>query len=258
MKIIFKYFLIILFVFTNKNLTQQNPKIFINEFLASNVSVDADIVDFDDYSDWIEIYNDEIFDVDISGFYLTDNFNNPTKWKIPSGTIINAKGFLRFWADGFDNYPGQTFRRDYYPYDYFTTKYYHLNFSLSRSTEEIGFFSPDTIIVDSVSYNLQLQDVSMGRKPDGSSNWFYFGEPTPNASNITEGILNTNYSVEPNISLESGNYNSPQNVSITSTNSNSLIKFTLDGSNPTSNSETYISPILIDKNSVLTISFRRK
>ncbi|MBK8944155.1 MAG: CotH kinase family protein [Ignavibacteriae bacterium] len=253
MKIIFKYFLIILFVFTNKNLTQQNPKIFINEILASNVSVDADIVDFDDYSDWIEIYNDEIFDVDISGFYLTDNFNNPTKWEIPSGTIINAKGFLRFWADGFDNYPGQTFRRDYYPYDYFTTKYYHLNFSLSRSSEEIGFFSPDTILVDSVSYNLQLQDISMGRKPDGSSNWFYFGEPTPKASNITEGILNTNYSAEPNISLESGNYNSPQNVSITSTNTNSLIKFTLDGSSPTSNSETYISPILIDKNSVLKV-----
>ena len=54
------------------NLSAQNNKaILINEFLATNVSVDADIVDFDDYSDWIELYNDEPVNVDISGYFLT-------------------------------------------------------------------------------------------------------------------------------------------------------------------------------------------
>ncbi|MFZ1292495.1 MAG: lamin tail domain-containing protein [Melioribacteraceae bacterium] len=251
MKLTFKYFIVILIIFLQEHFAQQSYKIYINEFLASNVSIDADIIDFDDYSDWIEIYNDENFEVDLSGYFLTDNFKNPTRWQIPTGTIIKAKSFLRFWADGYDNFPGQTYRRDYYPYDYFTTQYYHLNFNLSRSSEEIGLFNSDTVVIDSVSYNLQLQDVSMGRKPDGSPNWFYFGEPTPSSSNISEGILNTNFSEEPTVSLESGNYTSNQNVTITS--ANGIIKYTLDGSIPTSNSETYSVPILIDKNSVLKV-----
>ncbi|MCK7518765.1 MAG: hypothetical protein MZV64_14085 [Ignavibacteriales bacterium] len=43
-----------------------------------------------------------------------------------------------------------------------------------KAGEEIGLFNADSVLVDSVSYGLQLQDVSMGRKPDGSANWFYF------------------------------------------------------------------------------------
>ncbi|MBI1931025.1 MAG: CotH kinase family protein [Ignavibacteriales bacterium] len=255
MNLSIKYLLFFLFAFILNQIiyAQQIPKIFINEFLASNVSIDADIVDFDDYSDWIEIYNDENYDVDLTGYYLTDDLKNPTRWKIPAETVINAKGFLRFWADGFDNFPGQTYKRSYYPFDYFTTKYYHLNFKLGRSNEEIGIFNPDTLVVDSITFNLQLQNVSMGRKPDGSSNWFYFGEPTPNSSNSTEGILNTNYSAEPTISLESGVYNSAQNITVTSPNINAVIKYTLDGSDPISSSADYTNPIIIDKNTVLKV-----
>ena len=87
---------------------QSTYDIYINEFLASNVSIDADMVDFDDYSDWIELYNDESVDVDISGYFLTDDPDNPLRWEIPTGTIIEAKGFIRFWADGFNEIPGKT------------------------------------------------------------------------------------------------------------------------------------------------------
>jgi len=232
---------------------QQNPKIFINEFLASNVSVDADIVDFDDYSDWIELYNDENSDVDLGGYFLTDDFNQPTRWEIPSGTIIEAKGYLRFWADGYDDIPGHTYRRDYYPYDYFTTQYYHLNFSLDRAGEEIALFNSDGVLVDSVSYGFQEQDVSRGRKPDGSVNWFYFGEPTASAWNTTTGILNTEYSADPVISLESGFYNGSQSVSITPVNTGASIRYTLDGSKPTSSSGLYLNPIFVDQNTVLSV-----
>src|SRR3990170_5326348 len=220
-------------------------QIYINEFLASNVSIDADIVDFDDYSDWIELYNDENIDVDLGGYFLTDNFNNPTRWKIPSGTIIKAKGFLRFWADGYDDIPGHTYRRDYYPNDYFTTKYYHLNFAVNRAEEDLGLFNPDSILVDSVSFGYQLSDVSMGRKPNGSANWYYFGEPTPQASNLTEGILNTEYSVDPIVSLESGFYTGNQLVTITAANPGTSIKYTLDGSKPSSSSDSYTSSLSI-------------
>ena len=96
-----KQIIIAFSLFFVANLSAQSSKnILINEFLASNVSVDADIVDFDDYSDWIELYNAGEVDADLSGYYLTDDPDNPFRWKIPPGTAIKAKGFLRFWADG--------------------------------------------------------------------------------------------------------------------------------------------------------------
>lgn len=144
---------------------QGSRKIVINEFLASNVSIDADIVDFSDYSDWIEIYNDESLDVDIGGYFLTDNLNSPTLWTIPSGTVIKAKGFLRFWADGYNDIPGHTHKRDYYPFDYFTTKYYHLNFSLNAAGEAIGLFDPNGTLLDSVSFGFQPADVQEAVSP---------------------------------------------------------------------------------------------
>jgi hypothetical protein len=42
----------------------------INEFLASNVQVAPDNVDFDDYSDWIELRNTTAAPVSLAGYYL--------------------------------------------------------------------------------------------------------------------------------------------------------------------------------------------
>jgi Lamin Tail Domain len=151
--------------------------IFINEFMASNVISTPEIVDYDDYSDWIEIYNDSSASINLSGYYLTDNLNNPTKWQIPDGTSIPPKGFLLFWADGFDDSPD------------FSKIYYHLNFSLSKDGEEIGLFSPEQVLIDSVTFGPQISDVSYGRQPDGANNWYYFGESMPSNSNLTIGTL---------------------------------------------------------------------
>ena len=77
-----KIFIILVVFFTTVK-AQEQPAIYINEFLASNVSINADIVDFDDYSDWIELYNDEDIDVDIGGYFITDNLNSPTRYQFP-------------------------------------------------------------------------------------------------------------------------------------------------------------------------------
>jgi len=234
---------------------QSNQSIYINEFLASNVTVDADILDFDDYSDWIELYNDENFDVDISGYSLTDDPDNPYRWIIPPGTTIKAKDFLRLWADGYDEKPGQTYTRSWLGLGakpiHFTTKYYHLNFKLSQAGEYIGLYNPQGILVDSVSFGLQIQDVSIGRKPDGSANWLYFGEPTPQASNDTNGTLNTQFAETHEISPESGFYDGSQSVSIFKGSSESDIKYSLDGSKPTKSSPSFDSTLNFSKTTIL-------
>ncbi len=115
-------------------------QLLINEFLASNVSVNADILDFGDYSDWIEIYNGQDSVIDLSGYFLTDDLNNPLRWKIPANTTIEPNGYLIFWADGFDDYPGSSHYRDSWPWAGYTTQRYHTNFKLSSLGENIGLY----------------------------------------------------------------------------------------------------------------------
>ena len=112
----------------------------INEFMASNVTNYPEIVDFDDYSDWIELYNYDDLAYSFNGIFITDDFNNPLKWKVPDGSIIEANGFLVLWADDYDNFPNQVYTRPYWPWDEFTTVNYHTNFKLNKNGEQLGIF----------------------------------------------------------------------------------------------------------------------
>ena len=49
----------------------------INEFLASNVTSNPEMVDFDDYSDWIELYNINNDPIVLDGYFITDDFADP-------------------------------------------------------------------------------------------------------------------------------------------------------------------------------------
>ena len=57
------------------------------------------MIDFDDYSDWIELYNSNSEGTYLADYFLTDDFNFPLKWKIPDNTYIEADSFLIIWAD---------------------------------------------------------------------------------------------------------------------------------------------------------------
>jgi len=229
-------FLIILLCFGSELFAQ---KVFINEFLASNATTNPDIVDFDEYPDWIELYNAENASIDIGGFYLTDNFNFPQKWEIPQGTIIPANGFLRIWADGKDDKPGTQHTRTSGTPNTFTTTWYHTNFKLSRGGEEIGLYDANEILIDSIEYGLQDPDVSYGRKPDGSNSWVYFGEPTPGEVNLTAGVVEKIYTEEPEFSINGGLHTGIQNLKLNVNSANGEIRYTTDGSKPTSSSELY-------------------
>jgi len=217
----------------------QAQELFINEFMASNVISTPEIIDYDDYSDWIELYNNLENEVDLGGYYLTDDLNDPAKWRIPDGTVIDGNSHILFWADGYNDIPNDGI------------KYFHLNFKLSKAGEEIGLFSPAEILIDSISYSSQLSDISYGRQPDGSNNWFYFGESTPNQINNTSGTTNKTFSDDPQISLNSGFYSGQQTININSSSSSSTITYTTDGSNPKRNSQQYTNPISISKNTTL-------
>tara|TARA_R110000868_G_scaffold304437_7_gene565052 strand:+ start:25146 stop:29834 length:4689 start_codon:yes stop_codon:yes gene_type:complete len=231
----------------------QQPAIYINEILTSNVGTNADMVDFGDFSDWVELYNNENVPVDISGFYITDDLANPIKWQIPSGTIIPSKGFYLLWADDFDDIPGQEYIRSWWPRNIpYTTQWSHTNFKLAKEGEEVGLFSASGLLIDSIVYGSQIEDVSYGRKPNGSQNWYFFGEPTPQATNSTIGLTTTEFAKGVLFSQEGGFYSGPISVELSSSNGNGTVRYTLDGSEPKSNSPAYSNPISVTSNTMLS------
>ena len=149
-------------------------EIYINEIMADN---DVTIEDPDEagaFEDWIELYNPGATEVDLSGFYLTDDAANPTQWEFPSGSTIDAGGYLVIWADG-DIDQGDT----------------HANFKLSASGESVLFYNNDgETLVDSVTFGEQTTDVSYGRFPDGSSSLTSLPAASPGATNTNNVIEN--------------------------------------------------------------------
>lgn len=119
---------------------QIGSEIMINEFMASNDTIAPDNHDFDDYSDWIELFNPTDQDVPLDGYFLTDNLVAPMKWPFPAGAIIRANGYLLIRADGMNAGPGETHVREFSPWSTFQTIGYHTNFKLSAEGEEIALY----------------------------------------------------------------------------------------------------------------------
>jgi hypothetical protein len=139
------------------------PLLFINEFMADNEETVAD--EHGTYSDWIELYNGDTRDVFLGDYFLTDNFDDPDKWKLPPVTLTTGS-FLIIWADG-STAAGS----------------HHASFRLSKDGEEIGVYSPDLLVVDTLTFGPQQEDVSMGRKSDGAEEIIFMATSTPGKSN---------------------------------------------------------------------------
>ena len=139
------------------------PLLFINEFMADNKNTVTD--GLGNYSDWIEIYNGDVTDVWLGDIYLTDNFSEPDKWQMPA-VNLPAGGFILIWADGTPSL-GPT----------------HASFKLDKDGEEIGIYTAGLLVVDTISFTAQEEDVSTGRESDGATGIVTFTTPTPGQSN---------------------------------------------------------------------------
>ena len=217
------YFIIIA-TFTS-SLFSQSQSVVINEFLASNSTINMD-PDFNSYSDWLELYNPQDSTIDLSNWFLTDNLTDSTKWQIPAGVSIMPGEFLIFWADGLDT----------------TLQAHHTSFKLSQSGEEIGLFNSDSIVIDKIVYGNQTTDISFGHQPDGGLEWYYFDEPTPGETNSTSIYLKLD---APILSLQAGFYTVDQVLEISSDNPLATVHYTINGNEPTTSSPVYSSPIVI-------------
>ena len=135
----------------------------INELMASNTTTASD--ENGDFDDWIELYNTSGAAVDLSGYFLSDNPANLTKWTFPAGTSIAANGYLILWADE---------EQEQGPL--------HTNFKLSASGEQLYLLDAQSQWVDTLHFELQTTDQGYARVPNGTGP-FVIQSPTFNATN---------------------------------------------------------------------------
>ncbi|MBI1177017.1 hypothetical protein GC207_06210 [bacterium] len=149
----------------------------INEWMAQN---DGFLQNMDRpgtfFDDWLELYNPADTPANLSGYYLTDDLSNSNKFEIPAGFIVPAKGYRLVWADN------QSSLNIGSPADL------HADFQLSAGGESIGLFAPDGAVIDALNFGPQSSDVSMGRYPDATAQFYFMPQPTPRAANVNPGI----------------------------------------------------------------------
>ena len=197
-----------------------SQSIVINEFSSNN---EDGIEDRDgDNSDWIEIYNPGENAVNLLGFTLSDNEDELDKWSFPD-INLNAKDFLLVFASGKET---------------INQNELHTNFKIKSSGERLILADDLGVIMDQIPSISLSEDVSYGRFPNGSAAFFFFDLPTPNASNQQSTQIISSH--------QSGFYTQPFLLELQSPSSQEVIHYTVDGSDPTSESPVYESPILID------------
>ncbi|MFZ5519184.1 MAG: CotH kinase family protein [Candidatus Zhuqueibacterota bacterium] len=218
---------IILIVLSLLAVSALRAELYINEFMADNDNIVVD--NAGDYDDWIELYNDYDYAVQLSGYYLTDDYGNPTQWPLPD-VSIPAKGYMIIWAD-----------------DQADQGALHANFKLSANGEQIGLYHGDAFL-DSLTFGEQTTDVSFGRYPDGAASWYFMAEPTPGAENR---YTSTEITEAPVFQPGPGFYTDDISVELSVSHLDATIRYTLDGAEPNPDSPLYTSPILVTGTTVI-------
>ncbi|MBI5916555.1 MAG: CotH kinase family protein [Bacteroidetes bacterium] len=140
-----------------------DSEVVVNEIMASN---QTSVTDQDgEYEDWIELYNNSSTTIDLSGWYLSDNYTNLAKWEFPQGTFIDGNGYLIVWADEDGSQSGL-----------------HANFKLSASGEVLYLLNPNLQIAEEINFGDQETDQGYARVPNGTGD-FVIQAHTFNANN---------------------------------------------------------------------------
>ena len=210
-------------------------QVHINEYSASNLNSFQD--NFGKTEDWIELYNAGNTEVDISGWHLSDKISKPEKWEIPAGTVISANGFLHFFCSG---------------RDLVNNGEYHTNFKLAQTKngESVLLSNASGTVIESFPLELTLVEHSRARMTDGEDLWMVSTNPSLGASNNLTNQF-TGYTQTPTITVAAGFYEEAQVVEIINNEPNSILHYTINGTNPTTDSPIYSGPINVEQTQVV-------
>lgn len=198
----------------------------INEIMNNNYSYLSQ--NAGNYYDWIELYNNSGKTINLGDYCLTTNDNTMCMYNLPKVELEKGKYYI-VMASGNTNLSN--------------SKYKHTNFNLS-DTQGL-YLTKSNDIVDSLLIANVPKGYSMGRS--SSYGIYYFSKPTPGDKNGsgTEAV-----SYVPKATVAPGVYNNVKSLSL-AFDGYGKIYYTTDGSNPTTSSKVYSSPLNIKETTVL-------
>lgn len=219
--------------------TMASGQVKINEFSAANYTLNIG----GNNEDFLELYNPTGAVVDISGYFLSDKPNNPTKFEIPAGTTVPANGYRVIMCSGDGTLPGSLYAGGFL----------NTNFKVTQCDEEsIVFSDPSGNILESYTFGTDWStnkaDQSWGRVPDGTGDWVVCATPTPVGAN--GGTTYSSYAAMPTFDLPAGYSAGPVNVAISAA-PGMEIYYTLDGYAPSAASTLYTGPITVNQTTVI-------
>ena len=144
----------------------------INEFLLHN---EYSLRDMDgDRSPWAELYNAADSPVSLSGYYLSDDPEDPFKWAFPADAVIEPQEYFLVFLSGKDHSEDEL----------------HTSFKLTQNDTALLLSTKDGLRTDSYTLDPSPGDnISVGTDPD-SGEIKYYATPTPGAANTTHGFNN--------------------------------------------------------------------
>jgi hypothetical protein len=202
----------------------------LNEFLASN---DTGLRDEDGArEDWIELHNSSAAAVDLSGWRLTDDPEDPAQWVFPARTLAPG-GYMVVFASGKNRAPA--------------AGNLHTNFRIDGSRGDfLALVRPDGAVADSFAARVQFTDLAYGKGGDGLGSGYL--TPTPNAPNGPVFPFGLN---EVEFSVKRGFYTEAQTVALTAGVPGSVIRYTVNGTRPTAATGlVYEGPIALTPDTV--------
>lgn len=215
----------------------------INEVQSTNTALPDQ---YGQLMDWVEIHNPTSEAINLQGYYLSDSTSNRLKFRFGEITI-SPGAYLIVWCGQATEfgitgpYPAGQVRAT--------------NFNISSGGEPIVLTAPDgtTTIDEFPALAIGTQPVTGAGRTLGrgvganSATLFFYDSPTFAAAN-TEAGLPANVPEPPSFTLPAGYYtNSDISVSINlpAGITNGVIRYTLDGSEPTTNSPVYGGPLTL-------------
>lgn len=207
-----------------------DKQVVINELCAHNLSGLQD--GNGNCGDWIELYNPGGGTVELSGWTLTDDKDDPGRWTFPEGTVLEE--YLVLFADGTGTVDG--------------AGYCHTSFSLKTRGETLYLYNADGELVDRLKYPEQGFDITYGRAFGNGEDKGTFATATPGAANPAD-FLDQHREASlgrAEFSLPSGFYDEPVAVELSADDPDALIFYTTDGSDPADGGTLYTGPVTVE------------
>lgn len=216
--------LIMMIAFSGSHAIAQS--LIINEVLSSNLTGICDSTG--SKNDWIEIYNPNSYVVNLNDYRLSDDASKPDKWHFPDVNLAPLSYALVFASEEED-----------------IISQMHCNFKLSKEGEILSLYDSHGKLVDQVTIAALDDDISYGRNSIGKGELRYFDVPTPGKANDShpyKGFVKE----QAYLTQASGFYTESITVGAEHEEEDVVLRYTLDGTEPTEQSSILNDEIAIN------------